>query len=314
MQLKSFIRKLHEVIFFYLRRDMTNPTKPFLISLCFLFTSFGAVAQTAGLTWVTYTGSLPENTVYGGSENGRQLAICRCNYNGAMHPGKVVNGNCNIGWGGREIVSRNFEVLTLTGNRNLVWIPLNQNQLARLAIPAGQEGNNTLYIGRIQYAGGTHPGKIFGSPGRYICNIGYGGREISTSSGIEVLVNRPRQNGAGNQAAANTRGDCTTATGVYQWSDGNFIQFKADNKVKYFMSDQIGTWSCGPNGQISVYKVDGGTDTYYLSADGSSIYANNSAVGRRLSDSEQEALKMQREIGDQLEEGLETIKSIFNRD
>ena len=80
------------------------------------------------------------------------------------------------------------------------------------------------------------------------------------------------------------------------------------------MSDQIGTWSCGPNGQISVYKVDGGTDTYYLSADGSSIYANNSAVGRRLSDSEQEALKMQREIGDQLEEGLETIKSIFNRD
>ena len=58
-------------------------------------------------------GWLPPDAVIGGSEyNGsRKLAVCRAAYQGGTHPGKVVAGKCNIGWGGKEIVLNAFEVL-----------------------------------------------------------------------------------------------------------------------------------------------------------------------------------------------------------
>ena len=40
----------------------------------------------------------------------RQLVLCRASHGGGVHPGKVVDGNCNIGWGGREPRIGNFEV------------------------------------------------------------------------------------------------------------------------------------------------------------------------------------------------------------
>jgi len=56
----------------------------------------------------------------GGYEPGRTLYVCRVNYrepitggylDRGFHPGKVVDGKCNFGWGGREIDSySNFEV------------------------------------------------------------------------------------------------------------------------------------------------------------------------------------------------------------
>jgi hypothetical protein len=62
--------------------------------------------------WVgASNGAIPAGAVAGGSEPGRTLYICRARYNNGLHPGKVVAQNCNIGWGGKEILVRSYEVM-----------------------------------------------------------------------------------------------------------------------------------------------------------------------------------------------------------
>jgi hypothetical protein len=48
--------------------------------------------------------------IAGHENNGEPLFLCRTDHNGAMHPGKVVNGRCNIGYGGNEISQPDFEL------------------------------------------------------------------------------------------------------------------------------------------------------------------------------------------------------------
>lgn len=58
--------------------------------------------------WASPTGGLA-NPLIGGQENGQARMVCKARYiDGAgvdrgWHPGKVINGNCNITWGGSEI-------------------------------------------------------------------------------------------------------------------------------------------------------------------------------------------------------------------
>ena len=61
------------------------------------------------LAWVK--GPSAKGMITGGSETGRSLPVCRAAYKSGTHPGKVVAGKCNIGWGGKEIVLSTFEVL-----------------------------------------------------------------------------------------------------------------------------------------------------------------------------------------------------------
>jgi DM9 repeat len=56
-------------------------------------------------------GSLPANAIQGGDYDGGPLYICQTVYGGGTHPGKLVNGTCNIGWGGREVASSYYNVL-----------------------------------------------------------------------------------------------------------------------------------------------------------------------------------------------------------
>jgi len=72
-----------------------------------------------GLKWVpTYSA---KDAVQGGYNDmsegfgGYPLFICRVSYQNGVHPGKLWKGNCNIGWGGKEIPFDKYEVLTLTG-------------------------------------------------------------------------------------------------------------------------------------------------------------------------------------------------------
>jgi|GEM_PF-2491046 len=60
--------------------------------------------------WVSKYGRIGD-AVIGGREDGHPLYVCRARYRGGIHPGKVVGRNCNIGYDGREIVRRNYEVL-----------------------------------------------------------------------------------------------------------------------------------------------------------------------------------------------------------
>jgi len=46
----------------------------------------------------------------GGQENDRVLYVCRAAHSGGVHPGKVIAGNCNIGFGGQELSIPVFEI------------------------------------------------------------------------------------------------------------------------------------------------------------------------------------------------------------
>lgn len=140
------------------------------------------------LEWIAYQGSLPDDAVSGGNERGTDLLVCRTNYKGALHPGKVVGANCNIGWGGKEIVAKNYEILTNAGGIPLAWVPF-IGRIPAKAVKAGNEGSKILYVGQFTRPdGSTHAGKIFGSPGGYIFNYGYGGAEITVKSNFRILV------------------------------------------------------------------------------------------------------------------------------
>ncbi|BBL76446.1 DM9 repeat-containing protein [Methylomagnum ishizawai] len=68
--------------------------------------------------WVAASGgTVPEGAVKAGAEAapGRQpLYVCRASYQGGLHPGKLRSDfkGCNLGWGGKEVVVPDYEVLT----------------------------------------------------------------------------------------------------------------------------------------------------------------------------------------------------------
>ena len=138
-------------------------------------------ASSGNVKWAASTGRLPANAFIGGSEGSRKLAVCRAAYQGGTHPGKVVAGKCNIGWGGKEIVIRKFEVMTNKGV-TLAWA---KGPSAKGMIIGGAERGRSLPVCRGKYKSGTHPGKVVAGK----CNIGWGGKEIVLRS-FEVLVQR----------------------------------------------------------------------------------------------------------------------------
>lgn len=139
--------------------------------------------SSANLSWKAGAGgSVPSGAIAGGSEPGRTLWVCRANYNGGTHPGKIVAQNCNIGYGGREITLRNYEVLT--GNSSaLRWVGASNGAIPAGAVAGGSEPGRTLYVCRARYNNGVHPGKVVARN----CNIGWGGAERLINS-YEVLV------------------------------------------------------------------------------------------------------------------------------
>ena len=61
----------------------------------------------------------------GGSETERKLYVCRAHYRDSgnakgQHPGKIVDGKCNFGYGSREVRSDDFEVFYPQGTGTMV--------------------------------------------------------------------------------------------------------------------------------------------------------------------------------------------------
>lgn len=133
------------------------------------------VPPAPGLQWIqAFSGRhYPVNTVVGGGENGRPLFVCHARYNGSLHPGKVVNGRCNITYAGKEIAFNRYQILV--SNLHLGWLPASFGSIPPNAISGGFENGHPLMICQAQYAGSMHPGKLVGQA----CNIGYDGREIT---------------------------------------------------------------------------------------------------------------------------------------
>ncbi len=64
------------------------------------------------------------------------------------------------------------------------WVPFNGTIPAN-AVVGGSENGMPMYVGRMAFQGGQHPGKIIS--GKF-CNIGWGGKEYSFDKGFEVLT------------------------------------------------------------------------------------------------------------------------------
>lgn len=74
------------------------------------------VIRTAYANWVAAgpQGEVPAQAVYAGFADGAWRAVCRgVVAGGPMRAGKFVGGHCNIGYGGKEISVRPFQVLTV---------------------------------------------------------------------------------------------------------------------------------------------------------------------------------------------------------
>ncbi|HEY9881491.1 MAG TPA: DUF3421 domain-containing protein [Leptolyngbyaceae cyanobacterium] len=143
-----------------------------------------AAAPQPALQWTSASaGQVPEGAVLGGEGGGHKLYVCRANYQGGVHPGKTVENNCNIGYGGQEILVPDYEVLVQPASVALQWRPSSNGQVPETTVLGGQEPGRALYICRASYQGAMHPGKVVGSS----CNIGYGGQEI-TLSDYDALV------------------------------------------------------------------------------------------------------------------------------
>ncbi len=147
----------------------------------------GARAQ-QGIGWVAGKGAaMPKGAVVGGKEPGRTLFVCRAPHNGGIHPGKVVAGKCNIGYGGKEIVSTKFQVMVNRGAR-IGWVAPRAGKVPPNAYIGGKEPGRTLFVCRAPHSGGIHPGKVVAGK----CNIGYGGKEIvSTKFQVMIVAKRP---------------------------------------------------------------------------------------------------------------------------
>lgn len=130
-----------------------------------------------GPEWIgMHTGApLPVDAVVAGGEpsNG-PFYVCRGNYHGGMHPGKLIRGTCNISWGGTEVSMTHYEVLV--SRAPMHWVSGSYGNVPPGALEGGYEHHNRLFICQADYHGGTHTGKLIGQN----CNFGWGGREILT--------------------------------------------------------------------------------------------------------------------------------------
>ena len=138
-------------------------------------------------------GAVPPNAIIGGNEPGRTLPVCRAIYNKGVHPGKVVGKNCNFGYGGKELLAAQYDVLV--GNPALLnktpqlvrWIAAQGGQVPPGAFFGAYEpGRPILPICQAPYQGGVHVGKVVGRN----CNFGYGGLEVLSPQYAVLVVGK----------------------------------------------------------------------------------------------------------------------------
>lgn len=135
--------------------------------------------------WVnTATGTkLPHHTIVGGEQPGDKspLYICRAEYLGGTHPGKLEQGKCNFTYHGNEIRTDRYQVLV--SESPLRWKAASFGNVPPHSIVGGRDHGNPLYICQANYQNGRIPGKLIGET----CHIGYQGQVIAMSK-YHVLV------------------------------------------------------------------------------------------------------------------------------
>lgn len=209
-------------------------------------------------------------------------------------------------------MSRNFEILVGQGARYLDM----PGKPFPGAVQAGKEGNNILYVGSAPYNGGMHPGKIFWAGNRYICNIGYGGKEITINSGFKILVAREAQP---QRAQANTGGavNCNYLTGTWRVYSQTVVVLQSDGSMTDIKNNQIGRWICPKEGRCRLIWNDGNkqglsiTDSNTMSGTASNG-ASISAV--RMSENDIKAYKEMMKYSKDINNAMKDIKKFLKKD
>jgi hypothetical protein len=127
-----------------------------------------------------------------GQEAGQPIYVCRAKLSdGSVHPGKVWNGNCNVGYGGKELVIADFEYLTGAGQAtsvNPIVPPVDPDPVQPVVWGANvtdrqvggvQAGNQALFVCRVLNGRDYQAGKTWSSGER--CRVG--------NSGVEMQIN-----------------------------------------------------------------------------------------------------------------------------
>lgn len=140
----------------------------------------------------TITGKVPAGAFKGGNNGPIEpvpddsLYVCRGHHQNSVHPGKLWKSWCHIGWGGKEVLLKQFEVLaTKPGKMSLEWGSPSGAMMVQGGYNDMSEGfgGYPLSVCQAPYKDGLHPGKLW----KGNCNIGWGGKEIPLKD-YKVLI------------------------------------------------------------------------------------------------------------------------------
>lgn len=163
-----------------------------------------------------------EGAVRGGPGNGPKpdapLYVCRAYLNGALLPGKWIEGQCSVSYAGKEQKLNSYEVATGPAR----WQTFDGNVGA--LVPGGYDSDGTpQFICRIHYKmlgdKGLQPGRLGGAQ----CRVPYAGVELTSGLPFEALYNdfppgaaSPAPNGGtpGGAVAGGAGGGGTPAQGI----------------------------------------------------------------------------------------------------
>jgi hypothetical protein len=116
---------------------------------------------------------------------GTPMYICRASIQGSITPGKWVQGNCNVPFGGGEQIMRSYEVAYGSAR----WGAY-QGNFYGLAQTGTNADGSPLYSCRVQYVDGSGTGYGY-QPGKLVsdgtCHIPFGGGEVVQNPPFEVL-------------------------------------------------------------------------------------------------------------------------------
>lgn len=168
-------------------------------------------AQLATITWThMHTGDhIPGNALVGGSDydahvgtvEHQPMFVCRTATHGGLHPGKLLNNNCNVSWGGGGTEYHDFEVATLSGGPGH-WAPFDPAQTAQMLIGGHEASGATLYVCHANFIhkettigplfpsdhdSGIHPGKLVNGK----CDVEWGSRELALDQYVQVFYLTP---------------------------------------------------------------------------------------------------------------------------
>ncbi|KAF5296192.1 hypothetical protein FQA39_LY12646 [Lamprigera yunnana] len=137
---------------------------------CWIITQGGAPlpsyggygSNTCSSCWVSASGgNVPPHAFVGGKDlSGEPLYVVRCNFEGGLIPGKLVqsHGTAYVPWGGNENSVADYEVLCEFGGR---WVACSEGNIPPNALTAGQsEDGEPLYVGRVMHDGCITIGKV----------------------------------------------------------------------------------------------------------------------------------------------------------